>query len=75
MSNQTEPEIKAFLIKILQVVTALVVWAVITMFLGLYLEWAHVYHHFNILNTIFYIWFAASLTALIYFFYSVWKRK
>ncbi|MFT4015849.1 MAG: hypothetical protein QM668_02700 [Agriterribacter sp.] len=69
-----EPDIKEFLIKILQAVTALVVWAVITMFFGLYLEWAHIHHHFNILNAIFYIWFVASFIGLIYFLYKVWKR-
>ncbi|MCC6286410.1 MAG: hypothetical protein IT249_00860 [Chitinophagaceae bacterium] len=74
MANETEPELKEFLIKILQVVTALVVWSIITMFFGLYLEWAHIHHHFNILNVIFYVWFVVSLTGLIYFFYKVWKR-
>ncbi|PVD52067.1 hypothetical protein DC498_11815 [Terrimonas sp.] len=74
MASETEPDIKEFLIKILQAVTALVVWAVITMFFGLYLEWAHIHHHFNILNAIFYIWFVASFIGLIYFLYKVWKR-
>ncbi|MFT3949828.1 MAG: hypothetical protein QM763_22885 [Agriterribacter sp.] len=74
MAGKTEPDIKEFLIKILQAVTALVVWAIITMFFGLYLEWAHIHHHFNILNAIFYVWFAVSFIGLIYFFYKVWKR-
>jgi len=74
MSSGAEPDIKEFLIKILQAVTALVVWAVITMFFGLYLEWAHIYGRFNILNAIFYTWFVVSLPGLIYFFYKVWKR-
>lgn len=73
MSSNAEPDIKEFLIKILQAVTALVVWAVITMFFGLYLEWAHI-HSFNVLNAIFYIWFAVSFAGLVYFFYKVWKR-
>lgn len=73
MAKEVEPDIKDFLMKILQVVTALVVWAIITMFFGLYLEWAHIYR-FNILNAIFYIWFVASFAGLIYFFYKVWKR-
>ncbi len=74
MAGKAEPDIKEFLIKILQVVTALVVWAIITMFFGLYLEWALIHHHFNIFNAIFYVWFVASLGGLIYFFYRVWKR-
>ena len=74
MASGTEPDIKEFFSKIIKVVTALVVWSIITMFFGLYLEWAHIYGRFNILNGIFYIWFLASFTGLIYFFYRVWKK-
>ena len=73
MASEVEPDIKDFLTKILKVVTALVVWSIVTMFFGLYLEWAHI-HSFNLFNAIFYTWFAVSFTGLIYFFYRVWKK-
>lgn len=74
MSEGVEPDIRHFLKKIFNVVSALVGWAIVTMFLGLYLEWAIVYGSFNILNISFYTWFLISLALLIYYFYRVWKR-
>lgn len=74
MSSGAEPDIRHFLKKILNVVTALVSWAIINMFFGLYLEWAIVHDGFNAFNIIFYIFFVASLSVLIYYFYRVWKR-
>ncbi|MBN8859697.1 MAG: hypothetical protein J0H29_14970 [Sphingobacteriales bacterium] len=74
MQSGTEPDLKEFFFKIIRVVTALVVWALITMFFGLYLQWAFVYGRFNVFNAIFYIWFVASLTGLVYYFYKVWKQ-
>ncbi|MBX2923923.1 MAG: isopentenyl-diphosphate Delta-isomerase [Chitinophagaceae bacterium] len=69
-----EPELKVFFKKIIHAVSALVIWAIISMFLGLYLNWAIVYEKLNLLNIIFYSWFAVSLGALIYYFTSVWKK-
>lgn len=74
MAGGTEPDLKEFFFKILRVVTALVVWAIITMFFGLYLEWAFVYGRFNAFNAIFYIWFVVSLAGLVYYFYKIWKQ-
>lgn len=75
MHPGSEPDIKHFLRKILNVVTAMVSWAFVNMFLGLYLEWGIINEGgFNILNGIFYVFFIGSLVALIYYFYKVWKR-
>ncbi len=74
MAGRTEPDLKEFFFKIIRVVTALVVWAIITMFFGLYLEWGIVYGRFNVFNIIFYIWFVISLTGLVYYFYKIWKQ-
>ncbi|HEX5025422.1 MAG TPA: hypothetical protein VFV68_09120 [Agriterribacter sp.] len=75
MSNGMEPEIKKMLMKIVQVISMLTLWAMITIFFGLYLEWAMIRGSFNVFNVIFYVWFVISLTALIYFFYRVWKSE
>lgn len=74
MISEIEPEIKTFLRKVLQTVTAVVVWAFISLFFGLYLQWALVLDRFNTFNVIFYTWFFISLAGLIYFFYRVWKK-
>ena len=74
MVSEIEPEIKTFLKRVLQTVTAMVVWAFISMFFGLYLEWAIVHDHFNTFNLIFYTWFLVSLAGLIYVFVRIWKK-
>lgn len=75
MSSGMEPEIKRMLMKIVQVISVLTLWAMITIFFGLYLEWAMIRGSFNAFNAIFYVWFVISLTVLIYFFYRVWKSE
>ena len=74
MPSGIEPEIKVFLMKVFQTVSTLVMWAVVCMFLGLYLEWAVIHGSFNMFNTIFYIWFVISFAALIWYFFRIWKK-
>ncbi|HRO44469.1 hypothetical protein [Agriterribacter sp.] len=74
MSNGIEPELKRIITKILRVITAIIVWSVITIFFGLYLEWALIRGSFNTFNTMFYAWFVISFTALIYYFYRIWSE-
>lgn len=74
MNNGFEPELKRILTKVLQVIVALIIWSVITIFFGLYLEWALVLGSFNAFNTMFYTWFVISFAALVFYFYKVWKK-
>lgn len=74
MNSGMEPEVKNFLMKILQTISSLILWAVVCIFLGLYLEWAIVHYHFNTFNIIFYAWFIISFVALIYYFFRIWKK-
>ena len=74
MNSGIEPEVKAFLMKIVNTISALVLWAIICIFLGLYLDWAIVYDGFNVLNFIFYGWFVISFGVLIYYFVRIWKK-
>ncbi|MGN6440073.1 MAG: isopentenyl-diphosphate Delta-isomerase [Agriterribacter sp.] len=69
-----EPEIKIFFRKIINTVSALVLWAVICIFLGLYLNWAVVYEKLNAFNIIFYGWFVISFAGLIYYFFRIWRK-
>jgi len=74
MQTGVEPDVRAFLKKVLQTVTAIVVWAFICMFFGLYLQWAMIHDHFNGFNIIFYAWFLISFIGLIYFLVKIWKK-
>ncbi|HRN58075.1 MAG TPA: hypothetical protein PLL71_16570 [Agriterribacter sp.] len=74
MNSGIDPELKRILTKILRVIVAIIVWSVITIFFGLYLEWALVRGSFNTFNTMFYAWFVISFTALIYYFYRLWRE-
>ena len=74
MSNEIEPELKRIMSKVSHVITSIIIWSVITIFFGLYLEWALVLGSFNTFNTIFYAWFVISFTGLVYYFYRVWHK-
>ena len=69
-----ETDIKKFFLKIIQIVTAIISWAIITMFFGLYLECGFIYGHFNTFNAIFYTWFIASLFMIGFYIYKAWKK-
>lgn len=74
MSNGTEPDLGKTLAKLLRAIIALVVWGIITIFFGLYLEWALILGSFNTFNTLFYLWFILSLSALVYYYYKIWRQ-
>ncbi len=74
MSSGIEPELRRLITKILRVITAIIIWSVITIFFGLYLEWALIRGSFNAFNGMFYGWFVISFGGLIYYFVRIWKE-
>lgn len=74
MSNGMEPELKRILSKVLRVIVALIIWSVITIFFGLYLEWALIRGGFNTFNTLFYGWFVVSFIFLVYYYTRIWRE-
>lgn len=74
MSNGIEPELRRIISKVLRVIAGIVIWSVITIFFGLYLEWAMVRGGFNAFNVMFYTWFVMSFAVLIYYFYRIWRE-
>ncbi|MBX3239862.1 MAG: hypothetical protein KIT80_21440 [Chitinophagaceae bacterium] len=74
MSQGIDPEIIRLFKKIINGVSALVLWALITMTLGIYLGWAFIYDSFHPFNGIFYTWFVVSLGGLVYYIIKVWKK-
>lgn len=74
MSNGIEPELRRIISKVLRVIGGIVIWSLITIFFGLYLEWALVRGGFNAFNAMFYTWFLVSFSVLTYYFYRIWRE-
>lgn len=74
MSNSIEPELRRIISKVLRVIIGIVIWSVITIFFGLYLEWALIRGGFNAFNAMFYTWFVGSFAVLVYYFYRIWHE-
>lgn len=69
-----DPELLSMFKKIINGVSAVVLWALITMSLGIYLGWAFIYESFHLFNGIFYGWFVLSLGALVYYIVKIWNK-
>jgi hypothetical protein len=73
MSSEMEPEIKRFLLKIVRGISVTLLWLLMNILLGLWLQWAFVYDHLNVFNILYYLWVLLSLPALIYYIVRLWK--
>ncbi len=73
MSSEMEPEIKRFLWKIVKGISITLLWLLMNILLGLWLEWAFFYGRLNIFNILYYLWVLISLPALIYYVIRLWK--
>ena len=70
-----EPEAQDFLKRIVQTVSVGMLFLLLHMTFGLYLNWGFFEGSPTIGNIIYYIVFLASLAGLIYFYYRLWKGK
>ncbi len=70
-----EPETQDFLKRIVQTVSVGMLFMLLHMTFGLYLNWGFFEGSPTIGNIIYYIIFLASLGGLIYFYYRLWKGK
>lgn len=70
-----EPEAQDFLKRIVQTVSVGMLFLLLHMTFGLYLNWGFFEGSPTIGNFIYYIVFLASLAGLIYFYYRLWKGK
>ncbi|MFY7840528.1 MAG: hypothetical protein ACOVP7_09635 [Lacibacter sp.] len=70
-----EPETQEFLKRIVQTVSVGMLFMLLHMTFGLYLNWGFFEGSPTIGNIIYYIVFLASLAGLIYFYYRLWKGK
>ncbi len=70
-----EPEAQDFLKRIVQTVSVGMLFLLLHMTFGLYLNWGFFEGSPTIGNIIYYLVFLASLAGLIYFYYRLWKGK
>ena len=70
-----EPEAQDFLKRIVQTVSVGMLFLLLHMTFGLYLNWGFFEGSPTIGKLIYYIVFLASLAGLIYFYYRLWKGK
>lgn len=70
-----EPDAQEFLKRIIQTVSMGILFLLIHMTIGLYLNWAFFEGRPHIGNILYYLFFLASFAGLIYFYYRLWKGK
>jgi hypothetical protein len=70
-----EPEIREFLIRIMQTVSMGLVWLLVNMSIGIYFGFGFFEDSPSLWNYIFYVWFIISLILLIRYFRHKWKGK
>ena len=75
MESEMEPDVKEFLVRIMQTISMSVVWLLVNMTLGIYFNFAFFEHTPSIWNYLFYLWFLISFALLLYYFHKKWKGK
>ena len=70
-----EPEVRAFLQKVMFSIGAGLLWLIINMTIGIFAGWMFFYHRPTTGNYIFYAWFLISLFFLLRFLYKTWKDQ
>jgi hypothetical protein len=68
-----EPDIKEFLIRIVQTISISIAWLLVNMCVGIYWGFAFFDNDPSLGNYIFYVWFLISLAWLIRYFRKKWK--
>ena len=68
-----EPDVRAFLIRIVQSLSMAMVWLLVNMTIGIYFELGFFENTPTVWNYIFYVWFLASLVLLLLYFRKKWK--
>ena len=68
-----ESETKAFLIRIMQTISLVLVWMLVNVFIGIYKDYAFFENHPNWTNYLYYAFFLISLVVLILYLRRKWK--
>jgi hypothetical protein len=75
MEPGMEPDVREFLVRIMQTISMSVVWLLVNMTLGIYYDLAFFEGSPSIWNYLFYLWFLISFGLLLYYFYKKWEGK
>ena len=70
-----EPDVKDFLVRIVNSLAMGLLWLLINMTIGIYFQFAFFEDKPSIGNYIFYAWFLISLALLIFYFRKKWKER
>ena len=68
-----EPDVRAFLVRIVQSLSMGLVWLLVNMTLGIYFGLGFFENTPSLWNYIFYVWFLGSLVLLLLYFRKKWK--
>jgi hypothetical protein len=74
MPQGMEQEIRRYLVKVLNSLSVGLLWLALNVLGGLYWGYGLIDRKVSIYNIIYFAWFILSLTALLYFFYRIWKK-
>ena len=70
-----DPEVAAFLKRILTTIGIVVFWMGLNSTFGIMLGYAYVEDKWQLGNFIFYIWFVISIPLLIWYLWKLWKEQ
>jgi FtsH-binding integral membrane protein len=74
MDSGMEPEVRQYLKKVLNSFMVGLLWLLVNSTLGIYFGLAFGGNYSVIVNILFYVWFAASIGLLLWYYYRVWKK-
>jgi hypothetical protein len=69
-----EPKIILYLKRIVKTISIALIWMIINTRLGINSNYAFIEGSIKTSNIVFYSWFVASLIAMLFYFYNVWKE-
>jgi hypothetical protein len=75
MSSGIEPEVRDFLKRVMQTVSTGMLFLLVHMTFGLYLNWGFYESQITIGNVVYYIFLLGSFAGLIYYYYKLWKDR
>jgi hypothetical protein len=70
-----EPEVKAFLVKIIKSLSIAILWMLLNMTLGIFFDFGFIHSSVSLANILFYIFLMTSLSALIWYLLRIWKES
>ncbi len=70
-----EPDAREFLAKLVRSISIVVLWMMINMTFGIFFDFAFIHSSISLGNILYYIFFLASLSGLIWYLLKMWKPQ